>query len=148
MCYVVYKAYAMRSHCVVYKAYAGNPNAAAKIVEVATRLLSIIPGIHTFHAAKILNTGRAVGNSEYDVLLNIIFLDSAACEAYMSNMNHRKFVEFVLKGYMLEGSRSANPEQEFIEHILHGGEPQAWVRNPAVSDDQVVWGGEVVFDAA
>ena len=138
----------MHSHVVLYTAYKHNLAAADSIVTEATRLLSNIPGIVFFHAAKIFQTGRAVSGDAYDVMLNIVFKDTEHYEAYMTYPQHMDFVRFVLKGYMLAGSDSSDPEQEFIDYILRGGESRKWARNPDTPDKEVVWGGEAVFDAS
>jgi hypothetical protein len=137
----------MYSHVVLYQVNPLNPYATAKIVEKANLLLKRIPGIQYFHAGRVIDTSRAVGKNDYAVLLNLIFLNSHRYYAYMQHAQHLEFVRFVLNGYVLVGSRNANPEKEFIEYILKGGEPRNWVPNPSIAERDVVWVGEAVFDA-
>jgi hypothetical protein len=138
---------ARQSHVVLYRTDALNPKAADQIITEANRLLKNIPGVCSFHAAKVLNTGRAVGENYYDVLLNVVFVSMASYMNYMSHPRHLEFVKFVLNGYMLAGSRAADPQEEFINHILRGGEPRKWARNPVVPNNKVVWYDEIVVDA-
>ncbi len=137
----------MHSHVVLYKAYGRNPQATTKIIIEAKRLIGRIPGIHALHVGKILKTSRAVTGSDYDVLMNIVFKTTADYGRYVSHKNHLAFARIVLNGYMLKGTTAENPTEEFITYILHACEPRPWIRNPAVPDSEVVWGGENGFDA-
>ncbi len=137
----------MQVHSVFYRVYPGNPNAADAIIAEATKWLKEAPGVESFWAGKVINTGRAVGNAQYDVMLLVIFADADGYQTYMKAEPHMEFVKFVLCGYMLKGSTAKNPAKEFIEYVLRGETPREWERDPAVPDTEVVWGGEVVFDA-
>jgi len=137
----------MQMHVVLYKAYPKNPKAAEMIISKAKELLSKIVLGSTFNAGWIINTGRAVGNNEYDIMLQLTFVWAADYHTYMSHPQHMDFVRFVLRGYMLKGSQAKDPEAEFIEYILRGDAPREWERNPTIPDSEVVWGGELVFDA-
>lgn len=137
----------MQSHIVLYKAFQLNPDSAEKIITRASELLGSIPGVVFFFVGRIVTLGRAVGSSEFDVVLNITFSDDQAYKDYMEHPNHIKFVEFVLHGYMLDGSISADPEKEFIDHILKGSSHHLWAVNPNVPCEEIVWGGEMVVDA-
>jgi Stress responsive A/B Barrel Domain len=137
----------MYSHVVLYKSFRGNPQAATMILFEAERLLSQIPGIKALDTGLVIDNGRAVGNISYDVMLNIIFYSAKDYEQYMKHPWHVAFVRFVLRGYILKDSQAGDPETEFIDYVLNGGVPCEWVRNPAISDNNVVWDGEMVFDA-
>jgi hypothetical protein len=139
------------SHIVLYEVNPRNPNAAQTIVEQANRLLQpIITGSSMFHAALIPPSERAVGCNKFQVALNFIFESRNAYESYMVHLNHLKFVHFVLRGWMIEGSKAEDPEAEFISHILNASpdaEPVRWARNSTISETEVVWAGEAVHDA-
>ncbi len=139
----------MQMHVVLYKTYPANPKAAAMIVDKACELLThpVLPKLHHFFAGEVIDSSRAVGDNNYNVMLAMGFQFSWDYLHYMEHDQHKKFVRFVLRGWMLEGSQAADPEEEFISHILTGQTVQKWQRNSAIPDEEVVWGGEVVFDA-
>jgi hypothetical protein len=135
-------------HVVLYKVNPNNPRAADMMVAGAKESLGqdALPR-NFFFVGRIINTGRAVGDASWDVLLALSFASEADYRLYMEDALHLIFVRFVLRGWMLEGGDQANAEREFIDYVLKGGEKRKWVRNPEIPDEEVVWGGEVVIDA-
>ncbi len=134
-------------HVVLYKAYPGNPKAAQHIICNAKRLLGTIPRSTGFHVGHIIDLGRTVGDTSYDVMLNMTFGDARDYAWYMQHPQHLAFVRFVLRGWMLTGSTAADPAAEFIDYILKGGKPHERERNPRIPDSEVVWDDERVIDA-
>jgi hypothetical protein len=139
---------AMFNHVVLYRTNPKNPQAVQQITDNAQRYLANIPGIHAFSVRPYHDSGRAVAGYKFDVGMNFIFDNKAAAEVYMKHPDHLKFVDFVLNGWMLEGSTADDPKKEFMDHILNGakGSERKWVRNPNVAESAIVWDGEQVYD--
>ena len=143
------------SHVVLYRTNPNNPQAAGRIIEEAYRLReTIFSGFSadTFklHAARIPPANRAVGDNDFQVMLTCMFKNRWYYEQYMKDSTHLRFVRFVLRGWMIKGSTAKDPQAEFIDYILNAGPdspPIEWARNPAISENEVVWAGEKVYDA-
>jgi len=137
------------THIVLYKANPGNPKAAGQIIAAANRYLKpIAKETHTaFNAGRASENDRAVMGYDFDVGLSFIFDSRDAEKEYQKDPRHMKYVRFVLNGWMLKGSKSNDPQAEFIDYILHAkpGENRKHVRNPKIPDSQVVWVDEKVY---
>jgi hypothetical protein len=142
----------MKSHVVLYITNPNNQTAAGKIVATAKELLGPIAlelGA-VFHASIIPPPTRVVSGTIYQVVLNFIFPSESSYASYMVDARHMQFVRFVLRGWMLLGSKASNPEDEFINHILTASADAPlveWARNAAISETEVVWAGELVVDS-
>ena len=137
----------MLTHQVFYRVNPKNPEAAAEIVRQSRLLLANIPEVLAFNVGKPVRAHRAVmGGIKYDVAMTFNFESPETERQYQNNPRHLEYVKFVLKGWMLEGSKADNPEQEFIDHILGAKECEArkWIRNPCIPENEVVWNGEDV----
>jgi hypothetical protein len=87
---------------------------------------------------------RSVVDNNYDVGMSLSFRTKKDLRQYEASYLHKRWVGFVLNGWILEGSTSPNPKKEFIKHIMKGGEGK-WIRDPKVTEDRVVWAGEKVI---
>lgn len=137
------------SHVVLYKTNPRNSEAVNQIIDNANRYLATIPGIRFFSVAPRYGTGRAVSGYEYDVGMNFVFDSKETMEKYMKHPDHLEFVEFVLNGWMIEGSDRSTVQdrkKEFIDYILNSSEQRSWARDREVPESEVVWAGEQVFD--
>ena len=140
------------SHIVLYKTNPKNLDAAKMIVKNADKYLKVAPGLVAYHCAPIADMGRAVTGNSYNVMLNMIFRNKQDYMNYMKDPRHIKFVNFVLNGFMLSDTDKTTPKtkkEEFIDYILKGNsnEKRKWARDPEVPESEIVWDGEVVYDA-
>jgi hypothetical protein len=145
------------SHVVLYQTNPNNPHAADMIIENAERRLAHIPGISEYCFNKRYDNGRAVRGFHFDVGLNFIFKAQGdkdaveVCTEYMHNPEHLKFVDFVLDGWMLEGTQATDRrsrKQEFIDNVLYAPPEKKgkWVRDPEAPENEIVWACEQVYD--
>ncbi len=126
-----------------YTPYPSNPKAAELMIANAKPILGVIEGTQLL-IGRALESPRTVVRSNGKVLKTTIWESKEAMEYYFGHPNIRTWCEFVLNGWMLEGSTSGDPKAEFIDHILSGREDKKWMINPAVSADAIVWGGEEI----
>lgn len=132
---------------VLYTLNANNPKAETEFVKKAKELLVNIPGVQlTVGRARPSDRTVAISNGLHMKMTT--FDSKEAMENYFAHPNLRKWCQFVLCGWMLEGSKSKDPESEFINHILSGAQDHKWARNPKIPESEVVWAGEkiVIFD--
>lgn len=138
------------AHVVEYTAYAKNPNAVEMMEAAAKEYLSTSEGHMEIIFGRPYNTGRAVGKNDYDFGIVGMFPNEKGMQFYMSeDLNHKKWVNFVLNGYQVPNSTLKSVQErkaEFIEKVLYGTEKFEWTRDPKVPDSEVVWGGERVKD--
>lgn len=87
----------MFSHVVIIWTNPSNPNAAQEILAGAEKYLKPIPGVHVFHAGRMVGSHRPVVDQTYQVALNITFADKKSQDAYQVHPLHVEFVEKVFK---------------------------------------------------
>lgn len=87
----------MFTHIVIFWTDPAQPNAAAKLIEGANRLLQGIPGMQHFHIGKMVCSERPVVDQSYQVALNTVFTDKQAQDDYQVHPQHIEFVETVFK---------------------------------------------------
>lgn len=87
----------MFSHIVIFWTDPAKPEAVELLLEGASRLLSGIPGVRSFHAGRMVGSERPVVDQSYQVALNLCFDSKEAEAAYQVHPDHLEFVEKAFK---------------------------------------------------
>lgn len=87
----------MLSHVVIFWTKPGVPDAADKLLAGMRDYLAPIPGVHVFHAGKMVPSDRPVVDQSYQVGLYVQVDDKAAEIAYQKHPLHLEFIEKILK---------------------------------------------------
>ncbi len=133
------------SQTVLYRPYAGNPDAADGIVALAEKYLKNIPGTE-------LRVGKAILSSRTVVISNGAVIKTTSWKSesnqthYFNHPQLKQYVEEVLHGWKLKGDPHTSESAEaFISHILRGTENLEWERNQSIPDAEVLWGSEAII---
>ena len=132
---------------VLYMLNTQNPKAEREFLKKAKELLGNIPGVQlTIGKARPSDRTVAISNGLHMKMTT--FDSKEAMEKYFAHPNLKKWCQFVLRGWMLEGSKAKDPESEFITQILSGAQNHKWTRNLKIPESEVVWAGEkiIIFD--
>jgi hypothetical protein len=126
-----------------YCSYSENPMAKQMIADAAHRWIERIFGVCRVNVVEIVPSGRAVAEAnDFDLMMVIIFDSEQSCKRYNTEQMHMDFVNFVLRGWMLKGSKALDKQSEFNSHILTGTVKIPYERNKEIPDHEVVWGGK------
>lgn len=134
----------MITQIVLYDVNPKNPFATGLIVAKAKEILGKIPNT-SLVIGPAIDSKRAVACSNGKVVKMTSWPDETANREYFNHPLLREWCKFVLRGWMIKGSTSPEPESEFIDYVLSGKEKLEWARNPEIPEEEVVWNGEEII---
>jgi len=133
----------MITQIVLYDVNPRNPLAAELIVSKAEEILGRIPNT-SLVIGPAIDSARAVACSNGKVVKMTTWPDETAKQEYFAHPLLSEWCRFVLRGWMLKGDTSSDPEAKFMDHILSGKKKRRWARNPEIPEEEVVWNGEEI----